>query len=50
MKIYMSDGDFIEIQCQGLQRLFHHCFYYGIVECSKGVCRHWKDNVSDDIK
>lgn len=47
MKIFMSDGDFVEMSCQGLERLWHHCFYFGIVDCCEGVCRHWKDKIEN---
>jgi hypothetical protein len=43
MKIFMSDGDAIELSCKGLERLAHHCFWYGSCQCGEITCRHWKD-------
>jgi hypothetical protein len=48
MKIFMDDEDYIEIPCEGLERLYHHCYYFGIVHCGKGVCRHWIDKVTEN--
>ena len=43
MKIYMLDGRIIDLPCAGLERLWHHCKFYGICECGEETCRHWRD-------
>ena len=43
MKIFKDDGEYIDLPCEKMTRLFHHCYWYGICECSSGSCRYWKD-------
>ena len=45
MKVYLSSGEeMIDIQCEGLSKLWHHCFYFGVHGCGEGEggCPYWK--------